>query len=95
VLSGVDGSWPAELRDINTEYRLQVRVPSSVPPGHRRKTRFVLPWQAESDVPLIRASRPRYRSIPSRRDGDGKTSKFDYYIYATRTRGFVEWLVDR
>jgi hypothetical protein len=52
--------------------------------------------EAEADVPLLRAGRPLYRSIPARRPaGTGRATKLDYYLYATRIRGFEEWLLDQ
>ena len=51
--------------------------------------------EAEADVPLLRDGRPYYRSIPARRpEGSSRTTKLDYYLYATRTRGYTEWLID-
>ena len=51
--------------------------------------------EAEAGNPLLREGRPIYRSIPAlRSDGSARATKLDYYIYATRLRGFTEWLID-
>ena len=51
--------------------------------------------EAEQDVPLLRGGRPYYRSIPARRPaGSARATKLDYYLYATNTRGYTEWLLD-
>lgn len=51
--------------------------------------------EAEAGVPILRTSRPMYRSIPARRPpGSVRLTKLDYYLYATNVRGYHEWLLD-
>lgn len=49
----------------------------------------------EVGTPVLIEGRPQYRSIPARRTGGvGRASTINYYMYATRHRGFSEWLLD-
>ena len=51
--------------------------------------------EAAQGTPILRDQRPYYRSIPSRRPaGSARATKLDYYLYATRRRGFTEWVFD-
>jgi hypothetical protein len=51
--------------------------------------------EAEQGSPLLRDGRPFYRSIPARRPaGSARATKLQYYLYATHTRGYTEWLID-
>ena len=51
--------------------------------------------QAEQKRAILRNGRPYYRSVPARRPaGSSRVNKLDYYMYATRVRGFDEWLLD-
>lgn len=51
--------------------------------------------EAEADAPILRDQRPAYRSIPARRPaGSARATKLDYYLYATRLKGYTEWLFD-